>query len=253
MNPSELPITTGLINGHHDLLSKFSSLVSIEGKNCLCLGYDESQLQDYILKYKPNKVTLLTLWAGHKDSKMDGYEVVIGDIGKKTPFNDNEFDFIITFSVLEHINELEKAFIEIRRILKPKGYFASLFGPAWSCHVGHHFYANPGDPLFDFCRWKMPSHMHLLSSPDEIKAYYQSQGKTDTDCKSVQEWFFETNIINRVFYEDYIKLFYNYFYFIASESMYSHIESSFLSMLREKYPKYNDFSTYGGSFLLQNF
>ena len=252
MNPEKLPITSPLINGHHDILENFSDLVSIKGKRCLCIGYDENQLKDYILKYSPRSVVLLTLWDDHKDSNIDGFKVVIGDIGKRTSFKDNYFDFVITFSVLEHISDLESAFIEIKRILKPQGYFASLFGPAWSCSVGHHFYANPGNPLFDFCQWSMPSHIHLLASVDEIFEYYRSKGATEAECATVEEWFFKTDIINRVFFEDYIKLFYEHFYFVASLAMYSDIDPEVLSILREKYPQYTDFSTYGGSFLLKN-
>lgn len=252
MKPKNLPITTSLINAHHDLLENFSNLVSIKNKRCLCIGYDESQLKDYILKYDPKSVVLLTLWDDHKDSNIGGYEVVIGDIGKKTQFKDSSFDFVITFSVLEHISDLESAFIEITRILKPEGYFASLFGPAWSCQWGHHFYANPGNPLFDFCMWRMPSHIHLLASVDEIFEYYLSKGATEAECVTVEEWFFKTDIINRVFFEDYIALFYKHFYYIASSTMYTNIDPAVLLMLREKYPPYQDFSTYGGSFLLKN-
>ena len=252
MNPSNLPITTPLINGHHDVLDDFSKLISIKGKRCLCLGYDESQLQDYILKYEPASVVLLTLWDDHKDSSIDGFEVVIGDIGKRTPFEDNDFDFVITFSVLEHISDLNNAFIEIKRLLKPEGYFASLFGPAWSCHWGHHCYANPEEDLFNFCRWTMPSHMHLLSSAEEIKESYKSKGFNESECATIVEWCFETKNINRVFFEDYIELFYEHFYYVASIRMYADIDPVVLKLLREKYPKYKDFSTYGGAFLLKN-
>lgn len=252
MNPDNLPIALPLKNGHHDILEKFSGLVSIEGKRCLCIGYDEAQLRDLILKYNPRGVTLLTLWDEHKDSNVDGFEVVIGDICERTAFNDDEFDFVITFSVLEHLSDLERAFIEIKRVLKPEGYFASLFGPVWSCNVGHHIYANPGHPLFDFFQWRLPSHIHLLSSLDEIFEYYRGKGATEGELRSVEEWFFKTDIINRVFFEDYIKLFYKHFYYIASLAMYSEISADVLSMLRRKYHPYQDFSTYGGAYLLKN-
>jgi SAM-dependent methyltransferase len=252
MNPEDLPITTPLINGHHDSLAKFSDLVSIKNKHCLCIGYDENQLKEYILRYNPKKVVLLTLWDDHKDNQIDDFETVVGDIGKRTTFKDSEFDFVITYSVLEHINDLENALIEIKRILKSDGYFVSVFGAAWSCHWGHHLYACPGNPLYDFCQWRMPSHIHLLSSLNEIFDFYRSKGATDSECATVKQWFYETNYINRLFYEDYIKLFHEHYYFIACETMYAEIDPSILSMLRKKYPKYKDFSTYGGSFLLKN-
>jgi SAM-dependent methyltransferase len=252
MNPTLLPITSPLINPHHDLLANFTSQVTIKGSKCLCIGYDEDQLRAYVLKYKPKEVVLLTLWDDHQDSSIKGYEVVIGDIGKRTTFEDNSFDFVITFSVLEHISDLESAFIEISRILKPDGYFASLFGPAWSCSVGHHFYARPGDPLFDFCQWQLPSHIHLLSDTDEIADFYKMNGASEAECATVQEWFFETEIINRRFFEDYLWLFLRHFYLVGSMVMYSEIDPSVLEMLRSKYKEYSDFSTYGGSFLLKN-
>lgn len=252
MKPEKLPIAKPLINAHHDLLEKFSDHVSIKRKRCLCIGYDETQLRDLIMKYRPKSVTLLTLWDDHKDSSIAGFDVVVGDIGERTSFKDNSFDFVITFSVLEHIGNLEGAFTEIKRILKPDGHFASLFGPAWSCHWGHHFYANAGHPLFDFCQWKLPSHIHLLASVEEIFEYYRSKGATDAECATVEEWFYKTNMINRVFFEDYIKLFHEHFYVLASSTMYSKIDPVVLALLREKYPPYQDFSTYGGSFLLKN-
>jgi hypothetical protein len=98
----------------------------------------------------------------------------------------------------------------------------------------------------------MPSHIHLLASKDEMFDYYLSKGATESDCITVNEWFFETDIINRVFFEDYIKLFYEHFYYVASTMIYAEIDPSILSLLRKKYPEYKDYSTYGGSFLLKN-
>ena len=197
-------------------------------------------------------VVLLTLWDEHQDASIEGYDVVIGDIGQRTSFDDNTFDFVLTFSVLEHISDLESAFIEISRILKPNGYLASLFGPAWSCSVGHHLYARPGDPLFDFCQWQLPSHIHLLCDMDEIAEFYMVNGASKDECATVRHWFFETDIINRRFFEDYLRLFLQHFYLVGSSVMYSEITPSILSLLRAKYKGYSDFSTYGGSFLLRN-
>jgi SAM-dependent methyltransferase len=47
------------------------------------------------------------------------------------PEKDNTVDLIYTFDVLEHIPELERAFEEISRVLKPGG--VAILGPAWNC------------------------------------------------------------------------------------------------------------------------
>jgi ubiquinone/menaquinone biosynthesis C-methylase UbiE len=39
------------------------------------------------------------------------------------PFKDSEFDMVISFLVMHHINDWKKAFEEIKRVLKPGGIF----------------------------------------------------------------------------------------------------------------------------------
>lgn len=251
MHPKNLPITTLPTNTGMDILSAFEQKLSIKGKKCLCIGYDQKQLKKYVSKYRPKEIVILTLWEDHKDALSEN-KVIIGDISKKTPFEDNEFDFVLTLSLLEHVIDLRGAFKEIRRILKPEGYFASFFGPVWSCHVGHHFYADPGNKLYDFNQWEMPTHIHLLSTAEEIKDYYISQGASKDQSNSVIHWFYETNIINRVFYDDYLTLFSEYFFIVATDLMYADISIDILDELKKAYPNYSDFTTYGGKFLLKN-
>jgi len=42
------------------------------------------------------------------------------------PFEDNEFDIVLSFGVMHHIGHWEKALEEISRVLKPQGFF--IFG-----------------------------------------------------------------------------------------------------------------------------
>lgn len=53
--------------------------------------------------------------------KMGGVSIV-GDV-INLPFEDNFFDLVAGFEVLEHIENNEKAFSEIARVLKPFGFF----------------------------------------------------------------------------------------------------------------------------------
>jgi ubiquinone/menaquinone biosynthesis C-methylase UbiE len=45
---------------------------------------------------------------------------------ESTPFPDNFFDIIIAVSVLEFVNDLDMALDEIKRILKPEGFFLTI-------------------------------------------------------------------------------------------------------------------------------
>jgi ubiquinone/menaquinone biosynthesis C-methylase UbiE len=62
---------------------------------------------------------------------------ILGDITRKTDFNDNELDVIYSASVLEHINNLAEAFEEMHRILKPGGLIIHGYNPFFCPNGGH--------------------------------------------------------------------------------------------------------------------
>jgi SAM-dependent methyltransferase len=49
--------------------------------------------------------------------------IVIGDISQGIPFEDESFDFVFAIEVLEHTTNPYNIFKEVKRILKPGGYF----------------------------------------------------------------------------------------------------------------------------------
>lgn len=60
---------------------------------------------------------------GKTAEKNQVYKEVIFYDGKKIPFSDNYFQTIISNCVLEHIPNLQPSLKEIKRVLKPNGYF----------------------------------------------------------------------------------------------------------------------------------
>jgi len=62
---------------------------------------------------------------------------IYGDITRRTDFNDNELDVIYSASVLEHIHNLEEAFKEMHRILKPGGIIIHGYNPFFCPNGGH--------------------------------------------------------------------------------------------------------------------
>lgn len=78
---------------------------------------------------------------------------------EKTDFNDNQFDLIISTSVLEHISNIPAAFKEMARILKPGGTIIHNFDPFFSPGGGHSLC------ILDF-PWG-----HARLSPDSFESY----------------------------------------------------------------------------------
>lgn len=60
----------------------------------------------------------------------DHLPIFEGD-AQKLSFEDASFDAVFTWATLEHVIDPNKAFAEIDRLLKPRGY--GLIAPAWNC------------------------------------------------------------------------------------------------------------------------
>ena len=67
-------------------------------------------------------------------------EVVALKHGHKLPFDEATFDLVVSFGVLEHVNDDQKSLIEIRRILKHDGRLFFTFLPyhlSWTQKIAH--------------------------------------------------------------------------------------------------------------------
>jgi SAM-dependent methyltransferase len=243
IDPRKLPRVGVISNTEKDFFGKVAEL---SGKSVLCVGFSEEEVEMYVERYNPKRIVLLTNWSDHVDAKILRYPLVIGDITVKTDFSDDEFDAVLTLSVLEHLSDLHGAFAEMTRIVKSGGDLIHMFGPAWSSAYGHHLYCNPNEALLNFSRWDMPAHIHLLCTHDQIAAFYLDHGFPLSVADEVLHWFFEAPIINRVFYDDYLAILSDKSYQLDFiRVMHNTLPLAHSAMLRERYPGRNDFSSYG--------
>ncbi len=147
-----------------DTKKLYADVYKIDGHNYGSFGEAQSQtratnpqidvIKRYIIKYAPSSNSLVTeigCGLGHLNSchpNGHGYEYssTAVDLAKKTygqglkiseadardlPIASNSVDFLFSFAALEHIPELERAFLEIERVLKPNGI--AVLSPAWNC------------------------------------------------------------------------------------------------------------------------
>ena len=125
-------------------VKKLINLIDIEQKqNFLEIGCGNGVLSKYIAeKYKLNVTGI----------DIDGEQIILAKKNSTSiknisfseadatnlPFKDNNFDIILSINVLHHISNWIDTLKEVKRVLKPKGYFilVDLFYPNWTAKIG---------------------------------------------------------------------------------------------------------------------
>lgn len=110
-------------HSHYDQLKAFVERFQLSDKRCLEIGSSGGFYQDMVKDYWGTDVAESLAKYYHKP-----YRVAHGD---RYPFEDGMFDAIWTIAVYEHIPDLQKAMLEIKRLSKPGGVV--FFAPAWQC------------------------------------------------------------------------------------------------------------------------
>jgi SAM-dependent methyltransferase len=178
--------------------------------------------------------------AGH------GRFAIVRADARRLPFADGCFSAVFTVAAFEHIHDLDRALGELHRVLRPGGIVYSDFGPIWSCSVGHHVYAIVDG--VEARHWKpgrnpVPHFAHLLMTPEQLRPrLFEKSWMFDRLADAVIEWIYRGAGINRLFYEDYERLFRESpFEVVHLEPVREHVGSSERRELQRRHPLYRDF------------
>ncbi|MEP3855630.1 MAG: class I SAM-dependent methyltransferase [Porticoccus sp.] len=164
---------------------------------------------------------------------------------RNTGLPDESFGVLFSVSVFEHLLEFERCLSEMFRILVPGGVVYAEFGPVWSSGLGHHVFANVNeerarhwDPRLN----PLKNHSHLLLSHDEMSQYLE--GKVSKQLsEQILDWIYEREDINRLFYEDYLRIIEQSPFEVAYRSVdRQYIPEETLAVLRVRHPNYHDFA-----------
>lgn len=111
-------------------------------------------------------------------------EFVCG-VGEELPYEDNSMDFIVSFDVFEHVQDLQKVLLECLRVLKPDGSLLAVFPPYFN-------------PLESHLRLATRMHGLHLIFPGVVltRAYYNVLKKRDGEA----DWYARDNP-NREYWE----------------------------------------------------
>lgn len=100
-----------------------SMLPNIQGKRVLMLGCGTAEESEILSKYKPKKITGIDISEKSISIARDSYpncDFYVGDM-LNLPFRENEFDFIFSSLAISHVEDKNKTFKELYRVLDNEG------------------------------------------------------------------------------------------------------------------------------------
>lgn len=169
-------------------------------------------------------------------------------------FKNETFSHIFSVSVFEHLNNFDACVSEMYRVLKSGGYVYADFGPIWSSSIGHHVYAVvDGEEVRHWNPQKnpVPNYAHLLLERIEMHDLLcdkVSEGLLD----AILKWIYDQPFINRMFYEDYIRILEKSPFEIVHLSVdEEHLDKKTKDALCNKYPGYSKFGVRNAEILLR--
>ena len=173
--------------------------------------------------------------------------------GTRLGFSDKIFDFVYSFNLYEHINNLSKCIDEQLRVLKDDGFCYARWKPIWSGPRGHHVHDNMvrlwEDHLkIEYSDYKNDGQFikdwsHLLLSKDEMFESLLPMLKSAKLVDIIVKFIYLSDNINRIFFDKIIELISKKnLRVVFLEKTTDEIPPEMLNNLKNKY-NYSDFCT----------
>lgn len=124
-------------------------------------------------------------------------------------FEDNKFDFVFGTAVLEHLPDVERVLSEINRVLRKGGIVCLHGGPLWASCLGHHVFVHVDGIKYEFNgNNPIPDYYHLIYDKTEMKKYLMdAQHISHKAATAIVEFVYDSDKLNRLFYEDLVMAF----------------------------------------------
>lgn len=156
------------------LAKKFSAL---KGKRALDIGCGDGALS-YLLKSEGANIDALEcdpLRIKRAQKLVRGLKIKEG-YNESLPYDDNSFDIIFSYDVMEHVTDYHKSLREIKRCLKKDGLFVIEMTPYYSLITGHHLFRYYPFPFQFVPKWLVKKIMKTkrLSKIQNLETDFQT-------------------------------------------------------------------------------
>ena len=200
---------------HIDEFKKFFDIIDVRGKRVLEIGSDFHLATARLFAANgAEHVVATNIGDWHSDEPTPAnVEFRVGDVGD-IDADDLSFDIVYGIAILEHIPDLEKVAVAIRRLLRPTG-IAYLQGcPLWPGTLGHHvfvtleqvedskrtFSSGGGqksiEVIYSFAdpaKNPIPNWAHLALKPNELADLLVDKGVGKEHAQAIIRYVFNTD------------------------------------------------------------
>lgn len=178
---------------------------NIKGKRILIAGCGSGKDVLSWAIYSPKEIIAVDLfeysaeWQEVKRQVQDlalnvDIKFVVADLERLDKFQDQEFDFVVSDAVFEHIQNLPVVLSQLHRVLKQGGLLYAGFGPLWYTHGGDH--VSGYDSLQN-------GFSHLIMDQDSYSKYLDGKGPYVHDEDDGRTWI-KNNLFSYLKPHEYI-------------------------------------------------
>ena len=164
-------IRRGLVNGVFEISR------SIQGGRLLDVGCGSKPYEKIFKVNQYVGIDVEVSGHNHSSSKVDKYFD-----GKKIPYENDEFDYVFSSEVFEHVFNLDELLNEIYRVLKTGGLLGFTCPFVWDEH----------EQPFDFARYTSFAVRHLLEKHDfQVLHIHKSTGYFETIMQMLSAYVYQ--------------------------------------------------------------
>ena len=170
----------------YHFLRETDDLYSLANKDVVFMFYEPNwDNARAVLKLGANKVYFVN--PDYEYEEKEGGRIVLlsGKDDKFSELPDASVDLIIGLEILEHINDLNTFFSEVKRIVKNTGDIELQGNPMWTCHYGHHLWIENKYIFYDESNPFEPWEHLLYDTQEEMAQALVKKGLPEEDCKEI--------------------------------------------------------------------
>lgn len=195
---------------HQKYLSYAQATVGLRGKTVLEVGGSTPPgfLQEYGVKawdcVNLNSQAVADFNRQRDELKLANFTAIAFDATKFQP--QKQYDVVYSINAFEHIRPLPGAFEVIQAALRPGGRVFTLFGPIWSCDVGHHLsIRTEKGELMHFQDGVLEPWEHMTGKREAIHAKLKARFGEEAAERAV-DFIYDYPDLNRLCERDYFRI-----------------------------------------------